>query len=133
MMKRVSWFVGGAVAGLSGARYAKRKVKQTAAHLAPSNIAHKTAAGIRSRVTHVTDAFKDGGVAKRSKEAELRARRDGRISTLADSLDADDEVLIDGHPVDAGQVIVLHQYRDQNGDRGGVKRAKVARRHRRGA
>jgi hypothetical protein len=48
----------------------------------------------------------------RTKEMELRARLDGRASTLADELTDVDTVLVDGRPVEAGQVIVLRQVRD---------------------
>ena len=51
----------------------------------------------------------------RVKELELRARVDGRGTTLADELDDDAAVLVDGHPVEPGQVIVLRQVRE--GDR----------------
>ena len=47
-----------------------------------------------------------------AKERELRARLDGRVTTLADELDDVETVLVDGAPVEAGQVIVLRQVRD---------------------
>lgn len=47
----------------------------------------------------------------RAKEAELRARSEGRASTLAEHVDPLDEVLVDGRPVEPGQVIVLRQVR----------------------
>ena len=40
MIKRLTWFVSGAVAGVAGAGIAKRKVKQAATHLTPKNVAH---------------------------------------------------------------------------------------------
>jgi hypothetical protein len=110
MMKRLTWFVGGAVAGVAGAGIAKRKVKQAATHLAPKNIAN----GVASRMR---DAVAEGRVAMRAKEAELRARADGRAMRLADDLDEGDEVLVDGMPVEPGQVIVLKQIRDRDQDR----------------
>lgn len=131
MMKRVSWFVGGAVAGAAGAGYAKRrvtvKVKETAAHLAPVNVARTTIARIRHRSNEVVDAVRDGREAMRAKEAELRAKLQG-ASTLADQLDPTDQVLVDGRPVEPGQVIVLRQVRDeQSGPR------RHSRRNRHGA
>ncbi len=110
MMKRLTWFVGGAVAGAAGAGAAKRKVKAKASELSPANVAR----GVRSRVS---DAVHDGKRAARAKEAELRARLEGRGTTLADTLDDGDEVLVDGVPVEPGQVIVLKQVRDQHGRR----------------
>ena len=38
MLKRLTWFTTGAIAGVAGAGFAKRKVKQTAAQLAPSGL-----------------------------------------------------------------------------------------------
>ena len=90
---------------------AKRKMKQAATHLTPKRIAH----GITDRVH---DAFSEGRRAMRAKETELRARLDGRVVRLADDLDDGDEVLVDGRPVEPGQVIVLKQVRDRNGDKG---------------
>lgn len=104
-MKRLTWFLGGAVAGIIGAGAAKKKVKAAAAELAPVNMARKA----RGRVS---DAWNEGRRAMRSKEAELKARLDGRAGSLADDLADGDEVLVDGLPVKAGQVIVLRQVRD---------------------
>jgi len=107
MMKRLTWFVGGAAAGIAGASVAKKKVKAVAAEMAPSNVAKKATGRVR-------EAVNEGKRAMRSKEAELRARLDGRASTLADDLDEGDTVLVDGRPVEAGQVIVLKQVRDEH-------------------
>ncbi len=107
MMKRLTWFVGGAAAGIAGASVAKKKVKAVAAEMAPSNVAKKATGRVR-------EAVNEGKRAMRSKEAELRARLDGRASTLADDLDDGDTVLVDGRPVEAGQVIVLKQVRDEH-------------------
>lgn len=127
MMKRVSWFVGGAVAGVAGAGYAKRKVKETAAQLAPVHVAKTTIAKARHRGTDIADAVREGRDAMRAKEAELRAKLSGS-ATLADELDPLDQVLVDGSPVEPGQVIVLRQVRDE---RSGPRRN--SRRTRRGA
>ncbi|HAP78553.1 MAG TPA: hypothetical protein DCR14_21030 [Acidimicrobiaceae bacterium] len=122
MIKRLTWFVGGAIAGVAGTNVAKRKVKAAAAELAPVNVARKT----RDRVK---DAVAEGRRAMKAKEAELRARRDGRADSLADALDEGDEVFVDGRPVEPGQVIVLRQVRDnaQGGRRDrGTPRARRA-------
>jgi hypothetical protein len=111
MIKRMTWFVGGAVAGVAGVGVVKRKMKQAARHLTPKSIVHG--------VTHrVHDAVSEGRRAMRSKEVELRGRLDGNARTLADHLDDGDEVLIDGRPVEPGQVIVLKQVRDRRRDNG---------------
>ncbi len=114
-MKRVSWFVGGAVAGVAGAGYAKRKVKETASQLAPSNIAKSAVAKVRERGHDVADAIRDGREAKREKESELRAKLGAQPVSApgqASQFGAHDMVLIDGRPVAAGQVIVLSDVRD---------------------
>jgi hypothetical protein len=112
--KRVAWFVSGAVAGVAGAGFAKRKVKTTvrsaADRLAPRNVLHSVSGRVR-------DALHEGRMAMHAKEHELRARYDGRVSTLADDLDPGDEVLVGGRPVEPGQVIVLKQVRDRSGER----------------
>ena len=110
MMKRLTWFIGGAAAGVAGAGIAKRKVKQAATHLSPKSVA-------RNVSDRVHDAVAEGRRAMRAKELELRARLDGRVTTLADDLDEGDEVLVDGRPVQPGQVIVLKQVRDDTRDR----------------
>lgn len=107
MMKRLTWFVGGAAAGIAGASVAKKKVKAAAHEMAPSNVAKKVSGRVR-------EAYDDGKRAMRAKESELRARRDGRANTLADDLDEGDTVLVDGLPVEPGKVIVLKQVRDRN-------------------
>jgi hypothetical protein len=110
MIKRLTWFVGGAVAGVAGAGFAKRKVKKAAANLTPKHVIH----GVTGRIR---DAISEGRDAMRAKEAELRARLDGRVTTLADDLDEGDEVQVHGRPVEPGQVIVLKQVRDRKFDR----------------
>jgi len=110
MIKRLTWFVSGAIAGVAGAGIAKRKLKHAATQLAPKNVAQ----GITTRVR---DSVVEGRLAMRAKEAELRARLDGRVVRLADDLDDGDEVLVDGVPVEPGQVIVLKQIRDRDADR----------------
>lgn len=128
MIKRLTWFVGGAVAGVTGAGYAKRKVKETASQLAPTNVARSAVAKVRARTHDVVDAVRDGREAMHAREAELRAKLDGTSTTLADELDPDDYVLVDGHPVEPGQVVVLRQVRDNHA---GQRRS--SRRKRRGA
>jgi len=111
MIKRFSWFVGGVAAGAAGAGYARRKVRRTAAQLAPARVARSAVDRVRTTVDHATDAVREGRRAMRAKEAELSARRDGRAASLAEVLGPDDEVQVDGIPVDAAQVVVL---RDPN-------------------
>lgn len=112
MMKRVTWFIGGVAAGAVGAGAAKRKVKSVANELAPVQVARRATGSVRDRGQRVADAVREGHRAMVSKERELRARLDGRITTLADEIDDVETVLVDGRPVEAGQVIVLRQVRD---------------------
>lgn len=114
-MKRVTWFIGGAVAGAAGVGLAKRKVKAAAVEFAPANVARKTG-------NRMKDAYAEGRRAMRAKENELRARLDGRARTLADDLDDGDAVIVDGMPVEPGQVIVLKQVRDTRGGPSGRRR-----------
>ncbi len=115
-MKRVTWFLGGAVAGVAGVGIAKKKVKSAAVEFAPANVARKT-------TDRVKEALHEGRRAMKAKEAELRGRLDGRAHTLADELDEGDAVLVDGLPVEPGQVIVLKQVRDSRDQPGRRSRA----------
>ena len=114
MIKRLVWFVGGAVAGAAAAIAGGRKVKAAAVELAPANVARK--AGDRLK-----DAVAEGKRAMRAKEAELRGRMNGTAHSLADDLEEGDEVIVDGRPVEPGQVIVLKQVRDRQADGGGAR------------
>ncbi|MFZ9627767.1 MAG: hypothetical protein ACO3C1_00285 [Ilumatobacteraceae bacterium] len=128
MMKRLVWFVSGAVAGLAGAGFAKKKAREAAQELAPAAVARRTAHRVR-------DAISEGRAAARVREAELRAQLDGSAHSLADELGDGDTVLVDGRPVAPGQVIVLRQGDDPRGARRAPVRAtpRRARRRRRGA
>lgn len=110
-MKRLTWFVTGVAAGATGASYATKKVKQTAAQLAPANVAKGAASRVKDAGRHVVDAVKEGRVAMRVREDELKARRDARVASLDDHLDPGDQILVDGRPVESGRVIVLKQPR----------------------
>lgn len=112
MMKRVTWFVSGAVAGVAGAGYAKRKVRSTAAQLAPANVARGAVDRARARLHDVGDAVREGRDAMRAKEHELKARVDGRAVPLDSALAPGDQVLVDGRAVEPGQVIVLRDVRE---------------------
>lgn len=108
-MRRLTWFVTGAAAGAAGVNYGTRKVKQTAAQLAPANVARSAAGSVRSGGRRLVDAVKEGRSAMRAREDELKARRDARLETLDDQLDPGDQLLVDGRPVDSARVIVLKQ------------------------
>lgn len=111
MMKRLTWFVGGVAAGAAGAGYAKRKVKHTAAQLAPAHLAKRAAGKVRHGGRNVVGALREGRAAMRAREDELKARRDARVETIDDRLEPGDQLLVDGRPVDTARVIVLKQKR----------------------
>lgn len=110
-MKRVTWFVTGVAAGAAGTGYAKRKVRATAQQLAPVNVAKSAASRVKGSGKHLVDAVREGRSAMRDKEDELKARRDARVEPLDARLAPDEQVMVDGRPVDAGRVIVLKQKR----------------------
>ena len=115
MMKRVTWFVGGVATGAVGVGAAKRKIRSAAAELTPGHVVRRTSATAKRRVSDVAEAVREGRRAMRAKEAELRARLDGRVTNLAEVLDEDDDIdtlIVDGKEVTPGQVIVLRQVRD---------------------
>jgi hypothetical protein len=102
VIKRLTWFVGGVVAGAAGAGAAKRKVKRTASDLSPVR-------AVRRVRVRLSDAVRHGRHAAAVKEVELRARRDGRIEPLADALADGDVVYVHGRPVEPNQVVVLRR------------------------
>lgn len=114
MMKRLVWFVTGAAAGVAGAGVAKRKVRTVASELAPAQVARRASDSARRRGRRIGDALREGREAMSARESELRARLDGRVSSLADEVEDIETVLVDGRPVEPGQVIVLKQVRDRD-------------------
>jgi len=110
-MKRLTWFVGGVAAGATGASYAKKKVsrtvKRTTETLSPRHIAHSASVKVRGKVSDVADAVREGRSAGKARESELRARRNHLVEPIVDRLGPDDQLLVDGQPVDTGRVIVL--------------------------
>jgi hypothetical protein len=113
-MKRLLWFLGGAAAGAAGVGAAKRKVRTVANELAPVQVARRAGESVLERGRRVSDAIREGRDAMSAKERELRAKLDGRVTSLADEVDDIDTVLVDGRPVEPGQVIVLKQVRDRD-------------------
>jgi hypothetical protein len=103
VIKRVTWFVGGVVAGAAGAGAAKRKVRRTAGQRPPVR-------AVRRAGGRVVDAVQHGRHAAAEREIELRARRDGRLEPLADSLADGDVVYVQGREVEPSQVVVLRRH-----------------------
>ena len=107
MMKRVTWFAGGVAAGVVGASWAKKKVKQTAAQIAPTSVVRGAAGRVRGTGRVIVDAVREGRQEMQHHEDELRARRDGRLTSLDQHVAPGDRVYVDGVPVDSGRVVVM--------------------------
>jgi hypothetical protein len=110
-VRRISWFVGGVVAGAAGVGYAKKKVRETAAQLAPVNVVRSAGVKVRDQGRNVVGALREGRSAMHTREDELTARRDARVETLDDRLEPGDQLYVDGRPVDSARVIVLKRKR----------------------
>ncbi|MFZ9018292.1 MAG: hypothetical protein ACO23O_15015 [Ilumatobacteraceae bacterium] len=108
-MRRLTWFVSGAAAGITGSTYAAKKLKRTAAQLTPVAVARSTTSKARAAARQVTEAVRDGRAARRDREDELKARRDARLASIDDHLEPGDRILVDGRPVETGRVVVLKQ------------------------
>lgn len=106
-MKRVTWFVGGVAAGVTGASYAKKKVKEKAAQVSPAGVARSAATRTKQTALHVVDAIREGREAMTQHEDELKARRDGRLVDLSEHVAPGDQVFVDGVEVESGRVIVM--------------------------
>ena len=74
MIKRLTWFASGVVAGIAAMRVARRKVRQTADAMKPVNIAKGAADRVRSRAHDLADAVRDARTAMHDREDELRSR-----------------------------------------------------------
>lgn len=117
MIKRFVWFVGGTIAGVTGTLVAGRRVKRRVRTLAPVRVVQETTSSLRRRVADLGEAIDEGRQVMQAREAELRARVDGRVSSLSDvdrPISDRDALLVDGEPVEPGRVVVL---RDVNEDR----------------
>ncbi|MDA3031968.1 MAG: hypothetical protein O3B90_06510 [Actinomycetota bacterium] len=112
MMKRVTWFAGGLAAGMAGAGYAKKKVKEAASNVAPVHVVKSAVSKVRAKGRDVADALREGRVVASQHEDELRARREGRLESLEDHVEPGDRVFVDGEVVDSGRVIVMRQPRN---------------------
>ncbi len=108
MIKRMTWFVGGAVAGVAGAERRQAQGQAGGARTSPRGTSSTAVNGHES----ATPSSKVVGRCAPRRPSCARASTDG-LTTLADDLDDGDEVLVDGRPVEPGQVIVLKQVRDR--------------------
>lgn len=99
-MRRLTWFVGGVIAGAAGADAAKRKVRDTATKLSPANLAKSAGAKAKG-------AVRRGGESLRTKERELVVRVRGQATPLSEELDDVQTVIVDGKAVEPGKVVIL--------------------------
>ncbi len=105
MMKRVTWFLGGVAAGAAGAGYAKRKVKhgRRRACAGASRQGRRRHGARAGPATSPMPSARAGGRCGREARAARPPRR--RVEHLADRLDdAATRSLVDGQPVEPGQV-----------------------------
>lgn len=106
-MKRLTWFMGGVAAGATGVNYAKKKVKAKVAQVSPVGVARSAAGRAKNTAVTVVDALREGRDAMGQHEDELKARRDGRFTTLEEHVGPGDQVFVDGVEVDSGSVVVM--------------------------
>lgn len=77
MAKRVTWFVLGTAAGVSGTVAAGRKFRKTVEQMAPTRVARRGADAVRAKAADVKDAVAEGIAQMRYTEAELKSRITG--------------------------------------------------------
>ena len=112
-MKRVTWFIGGVATGAAGVGYAKRTlkrtVKRTATQLAPANVARGAMRKVKQKGRDVGDADARGPRCDARPRARVAGtpRRPGRDARR--QLGPDDQLLVDGEPVETARVIVLRR------------------------
>ncbi len=73
MLRRTFWFVTGAGAGVGGAMWARRRVRQAVARYAPERVQADVADSVRRLGTDLRSAVREGRDAMAGREAELRA------------------------------------------------------------
>jgi hypothetical protein len=110
VLKRVTWFVTGTVAGVAGATAAKRSVKKKAAKLPPVRAAKQAITSVQSARERLVEAARDGRDVMRETEARLRAKRNGDEIAPVEVIDG--RIVASGN-IKPGQVIVLKEVRDR--------------------
>ncbi len=74
MMKRLTWFVTGLVAGAGSVLLIGRRIKRRVADLTPVRMAERAVDRTRTSFGRVKEAFGDGRSAMAERETELRHR-----------------------------------------------------------
>ena len=70
MIKRIIWFISGAIAGVSGVLFAGKKVRRTVTSMGPVKVFNRAANSTRSRFSSLSDAWSTGKEAMHDKENE---------------------------------------------------------------
>jgi hypothetical protein len=78
VLKRLRWLVTGLAVGVGGSVWAQRKVKTLASRYRPSGLAGSAATKARGLPADVAAAIREGRVAMKEREAELRSMGDPR-------------------------------------------------------
>ena len=74
MMKRLTWFVTGLVAGAGSVVLIGRRIKRRVSELTPVRVAERALRRTRVSVDRLRDAIVDGKSAAAQRESELRQR-----------------------------------------------------------
>lgn len=76
MLKRLRWFLMGAVTGAAATVWALAYGRSKVQELTPAHVAGELASKARTRLDDVRDAIFEGRLAMREREAELRTELD---------------------------------------------------------
>ena len=76
MLKRLRWFLMGAVTGVAATVWALAYGRSKVQELTPAHVAGELASKARTRLNDVRDASFEGRLAMREREAELRTELD---------------------------------------------------------
>lgn len=74
MIKRLTWFVTGAVAGVGSVLIVGRRIKRRVSELAPVRVAERALDKTKESVSRLKRAATDGRDAMREREEELKSR-----------------------------------------------------------
>lgn len=91
MIKRLTWFTGGIVAGAASVVLVGRRIKRRVSDLAPVRVAERAVRRSRESAHLLRDAYGEGRTAMAQREKELRQR------LLGDRLPEDARIPSDGY------------------------------------
>jgi len=93
MLKRATWFLAGTVTGAAGSGYAKRRVRAAVSQVTPRAVARQGAVALRRQATRL-----------------VRREPNHTPQSLADRIAPDEQVLVDGRPVDRERIVVTRHH-----------------------